>query len=76
MLGFIAKAKAKNWLCFKVILEECMITYLEKNEKSRNDYWNTIDLKLLFEVWDTQFLSEVESKYGVIDVPQIARDRL
>lgn len=75
MLGIITEIKQSKWHCFDRQLRECMVAYLEKEKQSRNSYWNIIDLKLFFEDWEPNFLSKVEDKYGIIDIPDSARDR-
>ena len=75
MLGIITEIKQSEWHYFDGQLKECMVAYLEKEKQSRNSYWNIIDLKLFFEDWEPNFLSKIEEKYGIIDVPDSARDR-
>jgi len=63
-----------HWRCFETVLKECLICFLERNERSRNDYWNIIDLALLFQKWDVDFLNHIESRYGVIEIPKNAQE--
>jgi hypothetical protein len=68
--------KNENWRVFESQLKGCFIHFLEKSEKRYNDVWNIIDLKLLFQKWDQEFLAVVELQYGVIEIPTTAQDRL
>ncbi|MFW7523637.1 hypothetical protein ACODM8_05760 [Vibrio ostreicida] len=70
MSYIIPTVKRENWHCFDEQLKHCFICTLRKKVRSRNDYWNLIDLKLLFQEWAPDFLSEIESKYGFIDIPE------
>ncbi|BFM48209.1 hypothetical protein [Marinomonas sp. THO17] len=76
MLGIIQEIKQEKWHYFDTQLKECMIAYLEKEDQSRNSYWNTIDLKVFFEERDPEFLSKIEEKYGVIDIPDSVRNQI
>ena len=66
----------EDWRFCENRLKECFVLFLDKEEKHRNDYWNIIDLKILFKDWDPSFLNKIESQYGFIEIPENAKDQL
>ena len=75
MMALLEEVRDESWRFCEPLLKECFITFLEKGDQYRNDYWNIIDLKLLFQVWDPSFLAEIEKQYGIIDISEAAKDR-
>ncbi len=76
MSYLIPTVKREGWRLFEGKLKDCFAYLLSKGETCRNDYWNIIDLKLLFQDWDPDFLNKMESQYGFIKIPDSAKDRI
>ena len=64
----ISTIKRENWRLLESELKECFLWFIKQKDK-QNNYWNLIDLKLLFQKWDCDFVKNLESQYGIIDIP-------
>ncbi len=70
LLNLCMQINCKRWEAYQAPLKTTFESILKKEEQSRNDYWNIIDLKVLFLEWDPKYLNELESQYGTIEVPE------